>query len=165
MFDWDRDYSDLVEQPSEAVSGCRKERAPSDRVAETSAQISSSRVMPAMFVAIFLVGLAYEKSDGVRSVLSFRMVANAEGSLPLPSAPSSVPEADALMEPLPPELRVYEQAQYARFMAGLRAMTEVELATYARKTRADLDAAPVALAPFYRDALFLLEREAGRRGM
>lgn len=121
--------------------------------------------MPAMLVAIFLVGLAYEKSDCVRAVLSFRMLATAEGPPPLPSAPNTVPEAGALMDPLPPELRIYEQAQYARFMAGLRDMTLAEIAAYTRKTRADLDAAPVALAPFYRDALFLLEREAGRRGM
>lgn len=164
VFDWDRDYSELVEEPKACVVCAQTEGAAPKVEPPLQPRPVSSRILPLILAAVFIAGLAYEKADVARSVLPFGFASVADSSTF--GVGANAPEADAIaiVDTLPPELMVYELAQYQRFMLGLQRMTLPELQSYAQKTRSDLDAAPVALAPFYIDALFLLEREVLQRG-
>ncbi len=165
MFDWDRDYTELVEKPKAADAGSKMAEVTPKVIWSPAARLASPHILPVLLVAVFLAGLAYEKADAARSVLSFGMASTPEWSVFGVSALTPNTGASAMIDALPPELVVYERAQYQRFMLGLSNMTLPELQNYAQRTRADLDAAPGALAPFYTDALFLLEREALQRGL
>ncbi|TVR45851.1 MAG: hypothetical protein EA386_11525 [Rhodobacteraceae bacterium] len=154
MFDWDRDYAELVgaERAEHAQAQHRAQQAaPQFMNRDWMQRLSSARLFMAALAVCLIAGLTFEK----RAKLS--------GALPRISGPQAeslfAAQADSVVvDTLPAELVMYDAAQYQRFMQGLQGMTAPDLHAYLRATRTDLALAPAALTPFYRDALFMLEQ-------
>jgi hypothetical protein len=64
---------------------------------------------------------------------------------------------------LPQELVIYDLAQYRRFAYGLGQMKNDDLHAYAAAVRGDLHVASRFMAPFHKDALFVIEAELAKR--
>lgn len=154
MFDWDRDYAELVgADPEKGVQAQRraKQAAPQFMSRDWLRRLSSARLLMAALAVCLVAGLTFEKRAELSGVMSRVSGLQAESL-------SALRADSAVVDTLPAELVMYDVAQYQRFMQGLQGMTAPDLHAYLRATRTDLALAPAALAPFYRDALFMLER-------
>lgn len=166
MFDWDKDYSDLVGGSKHSIgAGRRAARPPQSITSHDSSDEHSARhlVLPLLIGAAFLIGLALEKGHVLQMVrpasVPADMLIMSEFQPELPR-PSAQPESFVL----PEELKIYDRDQYRRFMRGLQGLSVSELRELERAKRSDKARAPEGLAPYFHDALFLLKREIAQRG-
>lgn len=146
MFDWDKDYSTLI--------AGRAVPAPDDDKPDSPAQAIIIRLrrffVPLGLCGLFLAAVAYEKLDPSRIS---------------PSAALDGPALAQVADMLPPQMEVYDLQQFHRFTNGLRQMSAPDLLTYKINLQRELGAASAFMAPFHRDALFLLQAEIARRGV
>ena len=158
MFDWDKDYADLVEGPGH---GALTDQTLASQIhcASVLAAVSDRdkaephflrrHFMTLVLGAMLVGGIAFEKADAMKMLGK----AAATGDVFSLVAPQE------LAKPLPEGLVVYQEGEYRRFMLGLRGLSVQELDLLRQTTRADLHAAPDTMAPYFHDALLLLERE------
>lgn len=151
-FDWDRD------QPVMLAARAVQRPAPvaiSARPGAMAPRTWRGLLLTSALGVAFLSGVALERGlwqmANARNFLVTSLGANTPLALPL--LPDSVPQ----------ELVIYDAAQYGRFLAGLRQMSMADLLAYAGAVRRDLNAAPAFMAPFHKDALFVIEAEIALR--
>lgn len=163
MFDWDQDYSELVEGPKkkdEAAECCSKPSHSAVPVDDASSDSGNGpgflrrNLVPLLLSAVFLTGVVFEKTDIRQGVAMASVTDGALAFVVPPTTESSLPAG----------LLAYDEGEYRRFMAGLRGMNIADLHALAHAKRADLLLAHEGLAVYYRDALLLLDEEIARRG-
>jgi len=154
-FDWDRDYDELLAKVS-ASSTRIGATTTTASVKPVRARLRASGIaMPIVLCSLLLSALAVVEI-GPTMLPTLARVEPAIGLRILP--PSSVAV-------LPPQLQVYDHAQYQRFTQGLRRMSAKDLLGYETRLRHDLAAASMFMAPYHLDALFVLEAELVRRNL
>lgn len=161
MFDWDKDYDDLVKGDAVASDADNKSPVPLS-VAHSDKEPSATRATlarwfaPALVVAGLAAGVTFPEQFG----LGEKPVQTAALFAPFPSSSatstSSAPQVT---------LRAYSDAQHRNFVFGLKRFTDADLLVYAAVTQADLDRAGSVLAPLLQDALTLTQLEIERRNL
>lgn len=158
MFDWDKDYDDLVK--GDAVASGADENAPVPAhapradAAPTSLRVTMARwFAPVLVVAGLGAGVTFPEQFG----LGEKPVQTAALFAPFPA--QSVSSASQVT------LRAYSDAQHRNFVFGLKRFTDADLLAYAAVTQTDLDRAGSVLAPLMQDALTLTQLEIERRNL
>jgi hypothetical protein len=140
-FEWDRDQPVLLASSTARAPACGLPEAP-----RKWRGVLLSTVMGLAFVA----GLALEWGLWGMPILRNPAAPGMQGAITQPDS-------------LPQGLVIYDLATYRRFASGLRHMGQGDLVAYASAARRDLQAAPPFMAPFHKDALFVIEAEIARR--
>ncbi len=169
MFDWDRDYTELVEGRASVTEPTDAETTETD--AETTEKIATqpattedaSSSPPARrrylvhcaLAAVFVAGMAFEKADAVQYFAKSAVSVDIFGPV----------VEQAVANPLPQGLLIYEAEEYRRLMAGLQGLNAAELDQLAQSARADMYRAPQGMVPYFRDALFLIQRKLDSHGL
>ena len=154
-FDWDRDYDELLAKVS-ASSTRIGATTTTASVKPVRARLRASGIAIPIVLCSLLLSVLAVVEIGPTMLPTLARVEPAIGLRILP--PSSVAV-------LPPQLQVYDHAQYQRFTQGLRRMSAKDLLGYETRLRHDLAAASMFMAPYHLDALFVLEAELVRRDL
>lgn len=162
MFDWDRDFDDVLSE-TRVAEHARPDPAQADPLDGADAQIPTLRDLLAPGQAMLLaLGL------GVAALLP-EQLADASKAAPLLDS-AALAGVLASAQPVvtlvpPPELEVYDAAQYRAFLTGLRDFGDAQLRDYAALMARDLGQSAGFLKPSFRDALRVAQYEMTRRGL
>lgn len=158
MFDWDRDCDEVLHHTrvapharpaAGAMASLDGNDAPVPSVPELPTPSRGMLLAAGLAVALFLPERVADASNAAPLV---DFVALAEVSAPAQPAP-------------PPDLEVYDDAQYRAFMDGLRDFGDAQLREYAALTMQDMERSAGFLQPAFRDALRITQLEMDQRGL
>lgn len=152
MFDWDRDYDDLVHgNRTNTKAGVYPEMSGSDDVTSHLGRVA---LVAALICAAFIALFPSKSGTASGSALAFAVISPFAG-------------ADGMDHmAMPVGLRAYSDPEFRHFMAGIAAISDADVVTYARQTKADLVHAANGLGvDALNDVLTLLQLEMDRRGL
>lgn len=155
MFDWDRDYEDVVQNQT-----IRVRRDPDENGAAKPwywQSLASRIVLPAVAAVGIMVAL-FMGNQWVGSATATTQISAA-----IFGSGSVTPAQQAIT--MPSNMRVYEQADFDRFMVRMASISDTDLVQYSHAMQRDLGDGMGVMAPYQTDALTLTRLEMTRRGL
>ncbi|MGP9790607.1 hypothetical protein [Roseinatronobacter sp. NSM] len=143
MFDWDKDYDDLV------VIGGQVAATTDGVLAQDNAWLGRFARLCAIFCLAVISFYPSHTETASGQVVSFAAPGTHRNDMPLPEG-----------------LQTYTVVETQTFLNGIAALGNADLRAYASITAQDLDhAAGTRTAGFFQDAMIMIEFEMARRGM
>lgn len=154
MFDWDRDYEDVVHHKTIKVH--------KETEAETIGkpwywQSLASRIVLPLVAAVGIMVAAFMGNQSIGSATATTTISAAIFGGATRAAEPAIT--------MPDTLQAYDQAAFDRFMTRMAGISDSDLVQYSHATQRDLGDGTGVMAPYHSDVLTLTRLEMTRRGL
>lgn len=154
MFDWDRDYEDVV----------RKNKIRRSTIPDADAPVESRWYWRGLMTRIVLPVVALVML-GTAGYVAQHLAGSATATSRISAAVFNPSLARPSSIAMPANLVVYDQAGFDRFVASMARINDGDLVQYALNTQRDLGGGDGVMSPYLRDVLTLTHLEMERRGL
>lgn len=157
MFDWDRDYEDVVRDRTMNMSEFQDEDgAPG----QTAPRRSRSKQMVLGALALMIVSApAFTALNDMMPWSESRDVSIAVFDI----SQHAMPATNALR--MPESMAMYDREAFERFAESVSRVSDADIVSFAVTVRRDLDEGDWLMAPYQSDMLALIRLEMERRGL